>query len=145
MPDRPWVRAEIRSVKTGLSSQAIRGVNPGRLPSHTPPSLQQAYLAHVAQLPLVVQRKLDRPPGPVYPGQLPTPPVYPGQQPRPPYGRCVDEHEEVILLSDNFVLTLRMALLSFHAESDERQRRLPPCLYLFFLLSLSRIRSWLVV
>jgi hypothetical protein len=50
--------------------------------------------------------------GQQYPGQLPTPPVYPGQQqvPPPPYGRGVGGREEIILVSDDRVLTLRMAL-----------------------------------
>jgi hypothetical protein len=53
--------------------------------------------------------------GQQYPGLLPTPPVYPGQlqqqqAPPPPYGRGVGGREEIILVSDDHVLTLRMAL-----------------------------------
>ncbi|KAN0129795.1 hypothetical protein V8E53_012387 [Lactarius tabidus] len=108
---QPGPRPTSRMLRNSLSSYNGSSTAYGTAYNYDGYSLSPAY---------------GQPPGPVYPGQLPTPPVYPGQQPRPPYGRCVDEHEEVILLSDNFVLTLRMALLSFHAESDERQRRLPP-------------------
>ena len=46
----------------------------------------------------------------MYPGQLPTQPVYPGQQVPPSYGRGMGSREEIILVSDDRVLRLRMAL-----------------------------------
>lgn len=127
---------EIRNVETGSMSQVIQGNNLRCLFTDTPPSLQQAYtrmsrsslssyngsssFGHTNAPPYAGAQGYNghtsfpaygQPPMPVYPGQLSTPPVYPGQQPPPPYGHNVGGREEIILVSDDRVLTLRMALL----------------------------------
>ncbi|KAH9000096.1 CNH-domain-containing protein [Lactarius akahatsu] len=126
---------EIRNVETGSMSQVIQGNNLRCLFTDTPPSLQQAYTRmsrsslssyngsssfghgnappypHSAFNGHTSFPAYGQPPMPVYPGQLPTPPVYPGQQPPPPYGPNGGGREEIILVSDDRVLTLRMALL----------------------------------
>ena len=118
---------EIRNVETGSMSQVIQGNNLCCLSTDTPPSLRQAYtrmprssllsynngspggssftLHSHSSFPAYGQQPLT-----VYSGQLPTPPVYPGQQPPQPYGRGLGGREEIILVSDDPVLTLRMAL-----------------------------------
>ena len=131
---------EIRNVETGSMSQVIQGNNLRCLFTDTPPSLQQAYPrmsrsslssyngpaanapqpygAAAAGSPHAYNGHSSFPaygqssPLSVYPGQLPTPPVYPGQpqQQALPYGRGVGGREEIILVSDDRVLTLRMAL-----------------------------------
>lgn len=122
---------EIRNVETGSMSQVVQGNNLRCLFTDTPPSPQQAYQrmsrsslssyngssAGHANVPYGAHAfnghssfpAYGQPPMPVYPGQLPTPPVYPGQPP-PPYGGGVGGREEIILVSDDRVLTLRMAL-----------------------------------
>jgi hypothetical protein len=111
---------EIRNVKTGSMSQVIQGNNLRCLFTDTPPSLQQAY-PRMSRSSLSGSLYNGCPgPGPYpyrqqYPGQLPTPQVYPGQlrqqqAPPPPYGRGVGGREEIILVSDDRVLALRMAL-----------------------------------
>ena len=118
---------EIRNVETGSMSQVIQGNNLRCLFTDTPPSLQQAYprmsrsslssyngsgsFGHAnapyggghSSYPAYGQSPVS-----VYPGQLPTPPVYPGQQQQ--HGPGVGGREEIILVSDDRVLTLRMAL-----------------------------------
>ncbi|KAH9042293.1 CNH-domain-containing protein [Lactarius hengduanensis] len=123
---------EIRNVETGSMSQVIQGNNLRCLFTDTPPSLQQAY-TRMSRSSLSSYNGSssfghgNAPPyphnafnghtsfpayGQPYPGQLPTPPVYPGQQPPPPYGpNGGGGREEIILVSDDRVLTLRMALL----------------------------------
>ncbi|KAH9072338.1 CNH-domain-containing protein [Lactarius deliciosus] len=128
---------EIRNVETGSMSQVIQGNNLRCLFTDSPPSLQQAYTRmsrsslssyngsssfghgnappyasgpHGAFNGHTSFPAYGQPPMPVYPGQLPTPPVYPGQQPPPPYGPNGGGREEIILVSDDRVLTLRMAL-----------------------------------
>ena len=118
---------EIRNVETGSMSQVIQGNNLRCLFTDTPPSLQQAY-TRMSRSSLSSYNNgsvsgssftshshssfpaYGQPPLTVYPGQLPTPPGYPGQQPAQPYGRGVGGREEIILVSDDRVLTLRMAL-----------------------------------
>jgi hypothetical protein len=110
---------EIRNVETGSMSQVIQGNNLRCLSTDTLPSLQQAY-------PRMSRSSLsgssyDGSPGPgpypygqQYPGQLPAPSCPDQQQqqqaPPPPHGRGVGGREEIILVSDDRVLTLRMAL-----------------------------------
>ena len=112
---------EIRNVETGSMSQVIQGNNLRCLFTDTPPSLQQAY-------PRMSRSSLSSynggggggSPGPG-PGpyaayaqhQYPQLPVYPAQQlPQQTlhHGRGVGGHDEIILVSDDRVLTLRMAL-----------------------------------
>ncbi|KAF8268770.1 CNH domain-containing protein [Lactarius quietus] len=107
---------EIRNVETGSMSQVIQGNNLRCLFTDTPPSLQQAYPRMSRSSLSSYNGSPGQSPyaaygGQQYPGQLPTPPVYPGQPPlQPPYGRGVGGREEIILVSDDRVLTLRMAL-----------------------------------
>ena len=119
---------EIRNVETGSMSQVIQGNNLRCLFPDTPPSLQQAYprmsrsslssynngnpgggggfASHAdSAFPAYGQQPVS-----AYPGLLPTPPVYPGQQPPLLYGHGVGGREQIILVSDDRVLTLRMAL-----------------------------------
>jgi hypothetical protein len=122
---------EIRNVETGSMSQVIQGNNLRCLFTDTPPSLQQAYPRMSRSSLTSYNGHANAPYGgagaaynghssfpaygqSMYPGQLPTPPVYPGQQQQQQlpqtYGRGVGGREELILVSDDRVLTLRMAL-----------------------------------
>ena len=109
---------EILNVETGSMSQVIQGNNLRCLFTDTPPSLQQAYL-RISRSSLSSYSGGGSPgpgPGPYaayaqhgYPQLL----VYPAQQlPQQTlqHGRGVSGHEEIILVSDDRVLTLRMAL-----------------------------------
>ena len=114
---------EIRNVETGSMSQVIQGNNLRCLYTDTPPSLQQAYPTRMSRSSLsssynshshssfpAYGQQQQQPPFGVYPGQ---PPVYPAQQLQqqsPQLGRGIGGREEIILVSDDRVLTLRMTL-----------------------------------
>jgi len=118
---------EIRNVETGAISQVIQGNNLRCLFTDTPPSMQRSHprtsqssfssyngsgFSHV-NTPYVT-------PPPSYNGHSSLPgvysssqlPMYPGQPPppAPPQYRRAPGREEIILVSDDRVLTLRMAL-----------------------------------
>ena len=116
---------EIRNVETGSMSQVIQGNNIRCLYTEAPTSLQQAnprqsqssFSSHSvsgfaqgnAQYPSAVYShnggRSSLPGAGVY-GKSPVQ-MYPGQP--PPYGRAMGR--EIILVSDDRVLTLRMAAL----------------------------------
>ena len=111
---------EIRNVETGSMSQVIQGNNLLCLFTDTPASLQQAY-PRMSRSSLSSYRRGSSggSPGPG-PGPCaayaqhgyPQLPVYPAQQLQQTlqHGRGVSGHEEIMLVSDDRVLTLRMAL-----------------------------------
>ncbi|KAI0251796.1 RhoGEF Rgf2 [Lactifluus subvellereus] len=119
---------EIRNVETGSMSQVIQGNNLRCLFADTPPSMrrsrtsQSSFSSHngsgfshgsgsYAPPSYSYNGGRSSLPGsyassqlPLYPGQQPPPPP-----PPPPYGRAAGR-EEIIFVSDDRVLTLRMAL-----------------------------------
>jgi RHO1 GDP-GTP exchange protein 1/2 len=119
---------EIRNVETGSMSQVIQGNNLRCLYTDAPTSLQQPYPRHSQSsfssqsMSGFVHGNAQYPPA-VYshnggraslPGsgvfvQSPVQ-MYPGQPGSTPYGRTTGR-EEIILVSDDRVLTLRMAAL----------------------------------
>ena len=119
---------EIRNVETGAMSQVIQGNNLRCLYTDAPASLQHAYSrqsrgsfssytasgsAHGnAQYSPSVHGGYNggRASLPGAYGQSPPVPPYPGQPPASPYGRAASR-EEIILVSDDRVLTLRMTAL----------------------------------
>ena len=116
---------EIRNVETGSMSQVIQGNNLRCLYTDAPTSLQQAHPRHSqssfssqsmsgfnAQYPPAVYShnggRASLPGSGVF-VQSPVQ-MYPGQPGSTPYGRTTGR-EEIILVSDDRVLTLRMAAL----------------------------------
>lgn len=120
---------EIRNVETGAMSQVIQGNNLRCLYTDAPTSLPLAHLRHSQSSfssfsgggggsgftqgnvplapPLNAYNGRSSLPG-AY-GQSPVP-MYPGQVPQPSYGRAAGR-EDIILVSDDRVLTLRMTAL----------------------------------
>jgi hypothetical protein len=116
---------EIRNVETGSMSQVIQGNNLRCLYTDAPSSLQQAYSRHSQSSfssyspSNFAQGNAPYPPATHgYNGRLSLPGAYGGQSPVSPYpGQPSTPHgraggrEEIILVSDDRVLTLRMAAL----------------------------------
>ena len=114
---------EIRNVETGSMSQVIQGNNLRCLFADTPPSMrrsrtsQSSFSSHNGSSlshgsyasPSYSHNGRASLPGAYGSSQVP---MYPGQPPPPPaqpYGRAAGR-EEIIFVSDDRVLTLRMAL-----------------------------------
>jgi RHO1 GDP-GTP exchange protein 1/2 len=118
---------EIRNVETGAMSQVIQGNNLRCLYTDAPASLQHAYSRHshgsfssystsggfapgnALFSPAVQGYSNGRASLPIAYGQSPVPP-YPVQPPTSAYGQAAGR-EEVILVSDDRVLALRMTAL----------------------------------
>jgi hypothetical protein len=118
---------EIRNVETGAMSQVVQGNNLRCLYTDAPASLQHAYSRHshssfssyntggfapgnAPYSPSVHGGYNGRASLPGAYGQSPPVPPYPGQPPASPYGHAASR-EEIILVSDDRVLTLRMTAL----------------------------------
>jgi len=118
---------EIRNVETGAMSQVIQGNNLRCLYTDAPASLQHAYSRHsqgsfssystsgfahgnTPYSPSAQGGYNGRASLPGAYGQSSPVPPYPGQPPASPYGRAAGR-EEIILVSDDRVLTLRMTAL----------------------------------